>query len=54
MENDLKELRRRVVKFIEKLDEKGILGAIPYLETCEEMFDAVEEELEQYEGTDED
>jgi hypothetical protein len=48
MENDVKEIRKKVVKLIEKMDNKGVYGAIPYLETCEEMLDLIDEELEAY------
>ena len=49
MEENIKEIRKKIVKLIEKLDAKGIYGAIPYLEACEDMLDQAEEELEQYE-----
>ena len=48
MEKDLAEIRKKIVKLIEKLDGLAIYGAIPYLETCEEMLDSVEAELEAY------
>lgn len=50
MENDVKEIRKKILRLIEKFDEKGIYGAIPYLESCEDMLDQVDEELEAYSG----
>jgi hypothetical protein len=49
MKDDLKEIKKKVEKLIEKLDNNSIYGVIPYLETILEEIEAAEKELKEYE-----
>lgn len=52
MGSDLKEIKKKVEKLIDKLDDKGIYGVIPYMETILEEIEAAEKELKEYEMED--
>ena len=48
MEEKLKKIRKQINDLIEQMDNNGIYGPIPYLETILEELEAAQQELKEF------
>lgn len=48
MKENLKSIKKQVIKLRDKMEDLDIMGCVPYLDSVLEELEACEEELEEY------